>query len=322
LKISYLIPFLLLLLAAACSPAALTNTIAPLPPTDTPALTPTDTPAPAQKAIRVSLVDLASTGYNAVIDFGNNSQLQLTLDPVFLSVSFNPDGSVSSTSTRAWTSAAPKDMKICFSLDQPCPLAALDWRPFQAETIMDYPVDWLGARKVFAAVQVRGADGQVIPVFLDSETATKLQVVASYALTGQINLKTPVEKQPSPVLTALAATRVAFPVTGSVLIEGGACCKGGVAGTTVTLKVAFSASSSAGQVTEMRVRTGSGCSKDATTLDTPWEPFEPARTFSAQLALNWVGWYASVQYRDDQGNLSPVYCDDISLEGSPPTPTQ
>ena len=30
-----------------------------------------------------------------------------------------------------------------------------------------------------------------------------------------------------------------------------------------------------------------------------------------------VGWYIAVQYRDASGNLSPVYCDDISVEGSP-----
>ena len=39
------------------------------------------------------------------------------------------------------------------------------------------------------------------------------------------------------------------------------------------------------------------------------------------LALNWVGFYQRVQYRDALGNLSSVYCDDISLEGNPPPPT-
>jgi hypothetical protein len=37
--------------------------------------------------------------------------------------------------------------------------------------------------------------------------------------------------------------------------------------------------------------------------------------------INWTGFYVSVQYRDAEGNLSPVVCDDISIEGHSPTPT-
>lgn len=83
------------------------------------------------------------------------------------------------------------------------------------------------------------------------------------------------------------------------------------------LRVVFEAESRAGKVTEMRVSTTSGCRRDAPSLDAPWEPYEKTRTYTTTLALNWVGFYVNVQYRDEQGNLSPVFCDDISLEGSP-----
>ena len=86
------------------------------------------------------------------------------------------------------------------------------------------------------------------------------------------------------------------------------------------MHVTFSAWSSQGAVTEMRVSHFMGCQKDAATLDAPWEPYVTEKTYPASLGLNWIGWYINVQYRDAAGNLSPVYCDDISLEGSVPTP--
>ncbi len=38
---------------------------------------------------------------------------------------------------------------------------------------------------------------------------------------------------------------------------------------------------------------------------------------SLEIAIHWVGYYVSVQYMDDNGNLSAVYQDDISVEGHP-----
>ena len=55
----------------------------------------------------------------------------------------------------------------------------------------------------------------------------------------------------------------------------------------------------------------------AAALEASWEPFEPRKAYQTTLAVNWVGYYLNVQYRDQQGNLSPIYCDDVSLEGSP-----
>lgn len=108
-------------------------------------------------------------------------------------------------------------------------------------------------------------------------------------------------------------------VTGSVLIENGQSMTGGVAGATIELLVAFTASSSAGQVKEMRVATGV-CAQPEQMEAYPWEPFVAEKTYTTTALVNIQGWYVSAQYRDDQGNVSTIYCDDISVEGSPGSP--
>jgi hypothetical protein len=124
----------------------------------------------------------------------------------------------------------------------------------------------------------------------------------------------PVTEQPS--LTP-DATQPAYPVTGWIEIEEGRCCVGGYAGQQIDIHVAFGATSPAGQVTEMRLLPG--CREEAQAA--PWEPWAGERTFPFSPPINWVGYSLGVQYRDAQGNLSPIYCDEISVEGMPPPPT-
>lgn len=126
----------------------------------------------------------------------------------------------------------------------------------------------------------------------------------------------PTQQTPGPTVDQ-ATEKPAFPLLGSVLIEDGRCCAGGIAGSKIDLKVTFSASSSFGAVTEMRVRQGSFCAKETELTEFPWEAFATQKTFQVTLFINWVGFFISVQFRDAQGNLSPIYCDDISLEGMP-----
>jgi len=66
-------------------------------------------------------------------------------------------------------------------------------------------------------------------------------------------------------------------------------------------------------------QTGHGCSED-TLAATPWEPLASLKSYPVQVIIIWVGWYISLQYRDTSGNISPMYCDDISVEGMPPQP--
>ena len=66
-------------------------------------------------------------------------------------------------------------------------------------------------------------------------------------------------------------------------------------------------------------RYGGSCLKDMSSV--AWEPFAPAKTFTVTIGLNFIGFYVSAQFRDANGNLSPIVCDDISVEGMPARPT-
>ncbi len=109
--------------------------------------------------------------------------------------------------------------------------------------------------------------------------------------------------------------------TGSVTIEQGRCCIGGVADTTIQAQVEFAATSPAGKVSDMRVISGSGsCASESAMQAATWEPFVPSKSYPVGVGINWVGFQVSAQFRDEAGNVSPVYCDDISVEGSPAIP--
>jgi len=125
---------------------------------------------------------------------------------------------------------------------------------------------------------------------------------------------------PTETPTPTASTTTNLPFTGSVILEEGRCCIGGFAGDTIQARAAFSAVSPFGKVTSMRVAEFPGCSSESNMGTMAWEPFESSKTFPVPVAINWVGFYLSVQFRDEFGNLSPIYCDDISVEGSPRPP--
>jgi PKD repeat protein len=64
------------------------------------------------------------------------------------------------------------------------------------------------------------------------------------------------------------------------------------------------------------MRVGNSCTQDLSLV--AWEPYATSKIVAYKIiAINWVGFYTSVQYRDVAGNISPTYCDDISIEGSP-----
>lgn len=128
-------------------------------------------------------------------------------------------------------------------------------------------------------------------------------------------------KAPTRTLTRTPTPTQAVSVTGTVLIHGGLCCISGVVGTTISIDTAFSAASTGGAVTQMRI----GHQSCATVVDlsaSAWEAFAASKSFSYPvIALNWVTYSVAVQYRDAGGNLSPIYCDDISVEGTPASTT-
>jgi hypothetical protein len=106
--------------------------------------------------------------------------------------------------------------------------------------------------------------------------------------------------------------------SGEVQIQGGSCCIAGFDGETIQAQVSFSATSPFGRVSQMRVRTG--CSVDTDMESAAWEPFVDSKAYPVPVVINWSGFYLCVQYRDELGNLSPVYRDDISVEGMPRGP--
>ena len=319
---------LLLFVCTACAPFVSPASGSPTPfitPTRWPTATPMPvnlTPSPTPEINQVVSVSLRVRGSVKVIpelEAGTTAVLEITFEPVIQKITRRPDGSVLSSSTAAWADAPVAQVRFCLEQGAPCsPLE--EWQPFQAQRTSDLKVEWLGPRSYTLRAEFRDAQGQVIPSIRSTDTNPQGQTETTLTILGVVNPATPLEKLPPPVLTALAATRTAFPVSGSVLIEGGRCCAGGPAGTQINLAVDFQASSTAGAIKEMKVQTGGGCVKDPAQLKGEWEPYQPARSYPARLAINWVGWWISVQYRDSAGNLSPVYCDDISLEGSPPTP--
>jgi hypothetical protein len=116
----------------------------------------------------------------------------------------------------------------------------------------------------------------------------------------------------------ITASAMSTTFTGSVEIEEGRCCIGGFDGETVQARVSFSVTSPFGRVTKMRFP--KTCESVTDTESPDWEPFVTSKTFPVHVVLNWSGFGICVQYQDEYGNLSPVYQDDISVEGMPRTP--
>jgi len=119
-------------------------------------------------------------------------------------------------------------------------------------------------------------------------------------------------------MTPLEITTTAVSFTGTVQIAGGGCCIGGFDGETIQAQVSFSATSPFGRVSQMRVK--SGCSVDTALESVDWETFAASKMVPVLVFINWSVFSICVQYQDEYGNLSPVYWDDISVEGMPRGP--
>jgi beta-glucanase (GH16 family) len=116
-----------------------------------------------------------------------------------------------------------------------------------------------------------------------------------------------------------ATTGADYPVQGTVLLEDGACCVGGPVDQPIPITAAFEAKSPSGEIVQMRV--AEQCLSPAEMEAQPWQPLAETQDFTfTPTVANWFGFTVGVQYRDEQGNLSDVVCDDISVEGQPPPP--
>lgn len=174
-------------------------------------------------------------------------------------------------------------------------MAQIPWESFASEK--SFPVtlaiNWVG---FYVSAQFRDEQGNLSPIYCDEIS---------------------VEGMPMPPTEGASES----PVSGEVILEEGRCCAGGIEGETIEIQAAFMAESTAGNVTELRISETGGCATQEIMDQSSWEPFVSEKSFPFDVAINWVGFYLSVQYRDEQGNLSPIYCDDISVEGMPASPT-
>jgi hypothetical protein len=114
-----------------------------------------------------------------------------------------------------------------------------------------------------------------------------------------------------------------YQLTGSILLNQGICCAGGQTGETITLAAALTATSPITGITQMRLasRLAGGCYNELELANQPWIPYSTPLLIPLQINhVNWIGFYASVQFRDAAGYLSYPVCGEISIEGMPPTP--
>ncbi len=273
--------------------------------------TPTPTKVAAQQVVNVYVWQKDGLIQTQPLFTGETVALEIHLRPEI--VSRTSDG----ITHVPWEDAPAMEMQWCVAFDAPCQ-PDTTWQPLAEVSEVPLSADWLGERVVWVGVRVRQQGGPAVLLYTPGDEALPLAQLRLNLVTA-VNTATPLAAQPPVVQTALVGTLQAYPVQGSLELAGGSCCAGATAGSTVQIAAAFQASSAYGRVTEMRI--ARGCPKPEGMNDAPWEPFAPQRAYAATVPLNWSSFAIAVQYRDEQGNLSPVYCDDVSLEGSPVMPT-
>lgn len=319
-----LLAFLLItILLSACTAQPTPEKVQTAAVSSTPRQTPSQTamPVPTQlPSTSVGLVRIAvtigrSTSSAPELDAGTAVELRLDFEPSVVQIFYNA-GKEMGTTTTPWKDHPVREMQACLTLNKPCELTGR-WEPLKEYISLPVNLDWIGQRTYYFTATFRDANGTVVNSVHSGYTYDKAKGITKYEniITSRVNTLTPIAQQPPFVRTAVAATQKAFPVTGSVTIAGGNAIVGGVAGSKVNLKVQYYAASPLGKVTQMRTQTVTSCKSPQ--LTAAWEPFTPEKTYSATLALNFVGFYVAGQFKDEKGNLSPVYCDDITLEGSP-----
>jgi hypothetical protein len=315
---------LVAVLAVAALACSLGNLLGGPPPNPSaPPAIPVSPLPPAPEPVPGIYVNLVETTVccsdRSEITVGQVAAVSLTFEPSLFQVLLNDAGEPTGESVMPWEPEAGLEMRLCMTLHTVCE-PGVAWLRFAAAQDFDVPVDWLGPRTLWLAAEFRQVDGASLPSHayagqLAARTEDSIEIV------GILDESIALEDQPAQVQTAVSATRAAYPVIGSVVIEDGRCCAGGTASDTIELQAAFSASSPFGEITEMRlVLDGGACKTEAEMDAVPWEPFAPARTFTVAVVSNWVGHTTSAQFRDSAGNLSPVFCDDISVEGEPAPP--
>ncbi len=294
-----------------------------------PAFTRTDSPdtlrTPVLTLGRASPAPTAESNYRVEISvFDRSGRTAITGvpgTPITLTVAFRPykdviTGSSGGTPVKYSTTWSPNnlaDMRYCTGVGRACALPER-WQPFSGEQRVAVSIDWIGTRDWTVTAQFRDSAGKIVPAGI----ARTDQASYSIPLTGAFDARTPVGGLPPAAQTLWAQQNAAFPVTGQVTVGPGHPV-GGKAGSVVQIDVRFQATGPSGAVTEMRIKrdTIGRCLTPEEMAGADWEPFVTSRSYSYSVAVNWTTFKLHVQYRDAQGNLSPVYCGDVAVEGSP-----
>jgi hypothetical protein len=171
------------------------------------------------------------------------------------------------------------------------------------------------ARSELARQATRAASLATMVASQDAEIGElEESIERQYELITYLATRVPLLPRP----TAMPAEPTPYrPVLGGVVLEDGRCCAGGKVGEVIQISVEFHAESPDASVVKMRYRLGRDEAGEEDLAQIPWQPFAERQTVAVQVALNWVGYTLSVQFMDDAGNLSMIYHDEISIEGSP-----
>lgn len=274
----------------------------------------TSTPAPINESVPTKAILIESPVPGATTA-GTRTTLQFTFRPILYQAFVDANGNISGFSQREWIAPNVIEMRTCISPNQPCTPGG-DWQPFQDQLTETIDVNWLGQRDVYLGAEFRDSQGNSVPSSkggYDEPPQPMTQIKLS--LNSAIDDKTPIAQQAPLIQTLAAPTLLAFPVTGSVKILGSPCCIGGKIGSVLEVPVSFTAASQSGKVNEMRI--AHSCPNETEIQRSDWEQMVPQKTYTTTAVSGFVGWYIGVQYRDEKGNLSRVYCDNISVEGMP-----
>ena len=269
-------------------------------------ITPTPAPLPSP----------ALKGHVVIAIFGESGATALTTgigNAITITIAFRPFKQIDPTSETDWREHTIAGMRYCVGAGRACDLPA-QWMPFANNVRAQVNVDWIGLREYGVTAQFRDARGAIIPAGNNfAESASNWMTI-----TGAMDERTPVASHPVAIQTIIANARAAFPVVGKLQV-GERPMIGGKAWITLDIKVKFEASSPRAEIKEMRVKISpmGRCLTPDEMNDAPWENFVAEKIYPVRVAINWQTFKAHAQYRDAQGNLSPVYCGEVAIEGMP-----
>lgn len=301
--------FLVGALLVACEPSST--------PPETPSLVPSPTRPSEPEAGQAAIVVIARLSSIKPI-YGEALKVVIDFAPFLYRATYKPDGTILATSATRLDSLNVAEMQMCYAVGG-CSLNG-QWTRFTSQSEIPIRADWLGAREFEFRAQFRDATGKTVPAYRDAYVGPKDEVAWKMTIEPVLDERTPVVSLPPQIQTAVAITRVAFPVSGTVRIADGRQIIGATAGSTVRVRVEFTATSPFGTIREMRVATYGArkCSSEQELASLAWEPFIGEKFYTLAIPVNFSSFDVSVQYRDAQGNLSRIVCGDLVIEGMPP----